>query len=99
MLRHQRRIRTIELIFVQYGKDLVIDSHESSGTDLEMVDSTVGAILVKKDGGAGAISGGPYKNVLTGPGEGSGYVMVIIMPRENCVLYGKPSVRYFRRSS
>ena len=64
-----------------------------------MMDSSVGAILVRKDGGAGAISGGPYKNVLTGPAEGSGYVMVIIKAGENCVLYGQPSIRYLRSTS
>jgi len=81
------------------GKTLVIDPEESSGTDLKMMDSTIGAILVKKNGGAGAVSGGPYKNVVTGPGEQSGYVMVIIKPGENCVLYGQPSIRYLRHSS
>ncbi|KAL2048963.1 hypothetical protein ABVK25_010816 [Lepraria finkii] len=39
-----------------YGADLVLDPKETTGTDFESVDSAVCAILVKKDGGAGAVT-------------------------------------------
>ncbi|OCL14012.1 hypothetical protein AOQ84DRAFT_359276 [Glonium stellatum] len=82
------------------GVDLVIDP-ETIGTDFEMVDSSVRAILVKKHsaGGAVRVFGNPIRNVVTGPNEGAGFVIVIVGPGETCRLFGSPSIRYFRRCS
>jgi len=80
------------------GVDLVIDQ-EKIGTDFEMVDSSVRAILVKKHSADGAVRvfGKSIRNVVTGPKEGTGFVIVIVESVEECMLLGSPSVRYFRR--
>lgn len=67
------------------------------GTDFEIVDSTVCAILVKKDGSRGAITGGTFDNIVTGPTQGTGYVIIVLRSGRSCMFYGTPSVRYFRR--
>ena len=69
---------------------------ETIGPDFEIVDSTVCAIFVKKDGGAGAITGG-IDNIVTRPKQGSGYVIIVLRSGRSCMFYGTPSVRYFRR--
>lgn len=81
------------------GEPVGIDT-EKIGKDLESVDSSVRAILVRKNGGGGAVRvyGSTIRNVLTGPTEGAGFVIVIIRNDETCRLFGNPSVRYFRRS-
>ena len=79
--------------------NVVLDPKETTGTDLEMVDSSVCAVLVRIHGGGGAVrvNSVPVKNVVTGPNRGTGYVIVVIPSGETCRLYGKPSLRYFRR--
>ena len=81
--------------------DVAIDTEETVGTDLEEVDPSVRAVLVRKDGGAGAVrvTGGNLKNVVTGPTRGAGFVIVVVPSGENCRFFGNPSVRYFRRRS
>lgn len=69
------------------------------GDDLAILDSQVGAVLVRKHGGAGAISGGPYQTILTGPTERAGYLLVIVKPGERCIFYGSPTIRYLRSRS
>ncbi|KAF7509568.1 hypothetical protein GJ744_007968 [Endocarpon pusillum] len=83
------------------GEDTVIDPKETIGTDFGTVASSVCAVLVKKHGAAGAIRvfGEEVTNVVTGPTEGTGFVIVIIKPGEDCRLFGKPSLRYFHRRS
>ena len=79
--------------------DVVIDPQETVGTNFEMVPSSVCAVLVKIDGGGGAVrvNSVPVQNVVTGPKQGTGFVIVVIPSGETCRLYGQPSVRYFRR--
>ncbi len=66
-----------------------------------MVDSSVCAVLVRKDGGGGAVrvTGGMFKNVVTGPTQETGFIIVVVKSCEHCMLLGNPSVRYFRRRS
>jgi len=73
--------------------------HEIVGTDFETVESTVCAILVKIQSGAGAVRvfGDQVLNVRTGPNQRSGYVLVVIESGEDCRLFGSPSLRYFHR--
>ncbi|KAL8855457.1 MAG: hypothetical protein Q9178_007890 [Gyalolechia marmorata] len=80
-----------------YGEDFILDPRETTGTDFESVDSAVCAILVKKDGGAGAVTSGTFENVVTGPKQGTGHVIIVLKSGKNCMFYGTPSVRYFRR--
>lgn len=57
--------------------------------------SAVCAILVRKDGGAGAVTGGTFDNVVTGPEQGTGYVIIVLKSGKSSMFYGTPSVRYF----
>ncbi len=61
------------------------------------MDSSVCAILVRKDGGAGAVTGGTFDNVVTGPTQGTGSVIIVVKSGQSLMFYGTPSVRYFRR--
>ncbi|KAI9889399.1 MAG: hypothetical protein M1814_005335 [Vezdaea aestivalis] len=80
------------------GEDVTLDANEVLGTDFEILDRSICAVLVRKNGGAGAIrvTGGTFKNVVTGPTQGTGFVIVTIQAGEDCMLLGTPSVRYFR---
>jgi len=71
---------------------------EIVGTDLETVDSSDCAILIKIHGGGGAVRvfSDEVVNVRTGPNQRSGYVIVVRKPREDC-RFGSPSLRYFHR--
>ncbi len=66
-----------------------------------MVDSSVCAILVKKHGAAGAVRvfSDPVTNVVTGPAQGTGFVIVVVKRGQECMFLKTPSVRYFRRRS
>jgi hypothetical protein len=81
---------------IQCGEDVTLDVNWTVGKDLESVDSTVRAILVKIHDGGGAVRvySSPLQNVVTG--GGSGFVIVAIKSTESCRLFGSPSVRYFR---
>lgn len=78
------------------GKRVQIDTEEAETSDPESVQPSIRAILVKVNGGEGAIRGSHGFYLRTGPGQGAGYVIVIIDVGEICVLFGKPSIRYFR---
>jgi hypothetical protein len=81
-------------------KDVVVDRSETIGRTFEQVDSSVCAILIKRHGGGGAVrvfgEGDEVKNVVTGPNESTGYVIVLIATAETCRFLGTPTVRYFR---
>lgn len=47
--------------------------------------------------GAVRVNSVPVMNVVTGPKQGTGFVIVVIPSGETYRLYGQPSVRYFRR--
>jgi len=83
-----------------FGEDLEIES-EITGRDFELVDPLICAILVKKQGAAGAVrvfASNDIRNVVTGPNEvGSVIVAVRTDKSEYCRILGTPSVRYFRR--
>lgn len=81
----------------QSGEDLVIDLKETTGIDFEIEDSAVCAILVRKDSGAGAVTGGTFENVLTEPKQGTRYAIIVLKSSKSCMFYGTPSMRYFRR--
>lgn len=80
---------------------MVLDPKETIGTNFETVDSSICAVLIKKHGAAGAVRvfSNPVTNVVTGPIQGTGFVIVVIKSGEDCMLLGTPSVRYFRRRS
>jgi len=83
-------------VLTETGTQVRIDSDEAKTTDPESVPSSIRAILVKVDGDAGAIRGSNGFFLRTGPGEGAGHYIVTIDAGQICVLFGKPSIRYFR---
>lgn len=81
--------------------EVVVDDCETIGKTFEQVESSVCAILIKRDGGGGAVRvfGDAVRNVVTGPSESPGYVIMVIAPGETCRFLGTPTVRFFRRKS
>jgi hypothetical protein len=73
-----------------------IDTNEAETSDPEPLPASIRAILVKINGGKGAIRGSQDFLLLTGPKERKGYDIVTIDTGQICVLFGKPSIRYFR---
>ena len=75
----------------------MIEKQETVGKEFETVDRSIRAILVRKNGSAGAVRvfGEPIKNVVTGPKE-TGFALITIAAKEECMFLGSPSVRYFR---
>jgi hypothetical protein len=93
----QNSIRYISLNTIQCEEPIKIGP-ETAGTSLESVDPSVRAILVKIHGGGGAVRvfGDIIRNVVTGPKEPAGFVILVVRPGESCRLFGSPTVRYFR---
>lgn len=71
-----------------------------NGHDLTL-DRSVRAVLVRKGGGAGAVrvTGSTFINELTGPDQRTGFVIIVVGPYDDCILFGSPSVRCFRQPS
>lgn len=67
--------------------------------DPEVVDSSILAVLVKVNGGEGAVRVDDGTYVRTGANQGDGNFIVTVNPGQICVLLGHPSIRYFRRTS
>lgn len=84
---------------VQCGMEVTIDTQETVGRDFGTVDQSVCAILIKRDGTPGAVRifGDVVTNVVTGPTQGDGYVVVLRKTGQSCRLFGSPSMRFFRR--
>jgi len=78
------------------GEQVKIDDDEAQTTDPEAVPSSIRALLVKLNGGVGAIRAASGFYLQTGPEKRKGYDIVVIDKGQICVLFGKPSVRYFR---
>jgi len=86
------------------GQDVILDATETIGTDFQTVDPSIPAILVQKTSAGGAVRvtglGTPKEvpNVVTGPNY-SGVVIVVVKSGQDCMFFGSPLVRYFRRRS
>jgi len=80
-------------------QDVLIDK-EKIVENLEGVDNSVCAILVQKKSDFGFVRfyDEPMVNVPTGPDQ-RGMVIVVRKDGEVCHIVGRPTVRYFRRSS
>ena len=54
--------------------------------------------MVKIHGGGGAVRvfGNIIRNIVIGPKEPAGFVILIVRPSKSCRLFGSPMVRYFR---
>lgn len=77
---------------------MVLDRDWTVGVNLETMDSSIPAILLKKDSAWGAVrvDTSPVLNEVSGPTVGAGISMVIIKPGETCRIYQNPSIRLFR---
>ena len=73
-----------------------MESKEPAAADPQVVDSSVRALLVKKNGGEGAVRVDDGTYVRTGKNQGDGFVIVTVKTGRICVLLGHPSVRYFK---
>jgi hypothetical protein len=80
--------------------DVFLDKRWTVGVDLECVDPSIPALLIKKDGpwGAVRVDTNPVLNEVTGPGQGPGISLLIIKPGETCRFFREPLVRYFHFS-
>ncbi len=89
------------------NKDITLDKQWTVGNDTnsslpERVDPSIPGLLLKKGGsawGAVRVDTSPVLNEVSGPGQGTGVVMVVRKPNDPCTLYMHPSVRYFRYSN
>jgi len=79
----------------QEGLKVTLESKEAVTRDPQSVDSSVRALLVKKNGGEGAVRVDDGTYLRTGQNQGDGFVIVTIGTGRICVLFGHPSVRYF----
>jgi len=87
-----------QMVAKEIGTQVRIDINEAETSDPDSVHRSIRAILVKVNGGEGAIRGSEGFFLRTGPGQREGYDIVIIDSGQICVLFGKPSIRYFRGS-
>ncbi|KFY36159.1 hypothetical protein V494_05261 [Pseudogymnoascus sp. VKM F-4513 (FW-928)] len=80
------------------NEDLELDPGEAAVQDLAQVPKSVAAVLIRVDGGNGALRvfSHPLINVLTGPDHGGGHIIVNVSG-EDTRIFGSPSLRYFRR--
>lgn len=90
---------------LQTRVDVTLDTTETIGKDIEIVDASFPAVLVRRDSAGGAVyvsgPGTPKEEprVRTGPDQPRGAVILVIKPGQTCVVLGQPSVRYFRPRS
>lgn len=78
------------------NEDLELEPSEAVVKDLAQVPKSVVAVLIKVHGGNGAlwVFSHPLIKVLTGPEQGSGYIIVNVSG-ESTRIFGSPSLRYF----
>ena len=82
---------------IQIGKKAILGPKDVVTKDPEVLDSSILAVLVKVNGGEGAVRLSDGTNVRTGANQDKGYVIVTVKSGQICVLLGHPSVRFFRR--
>lgn len=83
------------------GEKVLLAPNNVEVHDLDSVDwETACAVLLQIDGGAGAVyvHGNKLDIVMTGPGHGRGWWLIVLKPGQSCRFYGQPSVRYFHHS-
>ena len=81
---------------MQVKRDVILDKEWTVGINLETINPSVPALLIKKDGAWGAVrvDTSPVLNEVSGPGL-TGVSMVIIKRGETCRIYQNPSIRCF----
>lgn len=84
---------------IQAGVKVTLGPKDVATKDPQVLDSSILAVLVKVNGGEGAVRLGDGTNVRTGANQDPGSVIVTVKPGQICALLGHPSVRFFRNSS
>ena len=82
---------------VQVGVKVKLELAEAVTKDPEVLDKEVVALLIKKNGGEGAVRIVDGTYIPTGHAQEAGTIIVTRQSDQVCVLFGNPSVRYFRR--
>jgi len=106
----ERLIQLLKGKLKDTSRNITLDKDWTVGNDTkrvnsplpERVDPSIPGLLLKKGGkdwGAVRVNTSPLLNEVSGPGQGTGVVMVVRKPDDTCTLYLHPSVRYFRYSS
>ena len=104
--RAEQLVRALSICFdtimsntIQVGVKVKLEPTEAVTKDPQVLDKEVLALLIKKNGGEGAVRiiDGTY--IPTGHGQVAGTIIVTREPDQTCVLFGSPSVRYFRRGA
>lgn len=82
-------------------RNVTLDKDWTVGVNLESIDPSIPALLLKKDGAWGAVrvDTSPVLNEVSGPGMDPGIALILVKPGETCRFYQSPSVRYFRYAS
>jgi hypothetical protein len=86
---------------VQTCKNVTIDPTKSFPKSFSTADASVRAVLVYKEGAAGAVrvtgsnTPQPVPNVVTGTDE-TGLEIIEVKEGQTCMFFGNPAVRYFR---
>jgi hypothetical protein len=76
-------------------QEVKIDENITVGNNTLVTDEDILAVFVQKQSGIGAVQAPPHNSISTGPEE-QGWAIVGVGRR--CMLFGNPSVRFFRRS-
>jgi hypothetical protein len=85
----------------QILRNVVIDPAKSFPKSFSTTDASVRAVLVYKNGSAGAVrvtgpnAPQPVPNIVTGPDE-IGLEIIEVKDGQTCMFFGDPVVRFFR---
>ncbi|KAL9128706.1 MAG: hypothetical protein Q9217_002667 [Psora testacea] len=85
----------VEKVEALINAKVTLDHTEVVTKDPTVVGSLIPALLVRVNGGEGAVRVDDGTYVRTGANQGGGYFIVTMKPGQICVLLGHPSVRYF----
>jgi hypothetical protein len=93
-------VQTVKrLASISVNEEVVLDESWKTGENFQSPDTSVCAVLIKKDSAAGAVRvySDPVTNVVTGPSQEAKVVLIVLRNDETCRLFGRPSVRWFSR--
>lgn len=90
--------RLMKMVQDKVNRNVTLDKDWTVGVNLESIDPSIPALLLRKDGAWGAVrvDTSPVLNEVSGPGMVPGISLILVKPGETCRFYQSPSVRYFR---
>lgn len=91
--------RVKDLASMPANANISLDAKWKEGTNFQSAEPSVCAVLIKKNSATGAVRvfSDPVTNVVTGPNQEPGVVLIVLKDGEECMLLGRPSVRWFSR--